>query len=227
MTGFLACDAATDAVLPRRRKLLTLVPAAIVAGGLLSAGDAKAARREMVEKQREPKVTPPEDLMREHGVLDRVLLVYEAALGKFDAREDFDPAVLASAARIVRDFIENYHEESEEHAVFPRFKQAGKLVTLVDTLVAQHKAGRRLTEMILKTAPGSRKGREAARTAMIVASWSDQSAPSSRCTVRTPRVRTPISFRCSRPSSRQTNMMRWRRTLRRRSISSSAATVSR
>jgi hypothetical protein len=28
-------------------------------------------------------VTPPEDLMREHGVLNRVLLVYEAALQKF------------------------------------------------------------------------------------------------------------------------------------------------
>ena len=113
MTGSLFRGAATDAVVPQRRKLLTLGPAAIVAGGLLlSAGDAKAARREMVEKQREPKITPPEDLMREHGVLDRVLLVYEAALRKFDAREDFDPAVLTSAAQIVRDFIENYHEES-------------------------------------------------------------------------------------------------------------------
>ena len=157
MTSLMVRRAAPETVVPQRRKLLKLAPAAIVAVGWLSAGDAKAARREMVEKQREPKVTPPEDLMREHGVLDRVLLVYEAALRKFDAHEDFDPAVLASAARIVRDFIENYHEESEEHAVFPRFKQAGKLVTLVDTLVAQHKAGRRLTDVILKTAPGSRK----------------------------------------------------------------------
>lgn len=144
-------------VVPQRRKLLKLAPAAIVAVGLSSAGGAVAARREMVEKNREPKVTPPEDLMREHGVLDRVLLVYEAALRKFEVREDFDPAILTGAAQIVRDFIEDYHEQSEEHEVFPRFKQAGELVTLVDTLLAQHKAGRRVTDVILKAAPGSRE----------------------------------------------------------------------
>jgi hemerythrin-like domain-containing protein len=157
MTSSTVRRAVPETIVPQRRKLLRLVPAAIVAGDWLAAGDAKAARREMVEKQRVSKVTPPEDLMREHGVLDRVLLVYEAALRKFDASEDFDPAVLTSAGQIVRDFIENYHEESEEHAVFPRFKRAGKLVTLVDTLVTQHKAGRRVTGVILKTAPGSRK----------------------------------------------------------------------
>jgi hemerythrin-like domain-containing protein len=144
------------AVAPEKRKLLMLAPALVVAGVLSCSGIATAApRKEHHEKEAE--VTPPEDLMREHGVLDRVLLVYEAALRKFDAREDFDPAVITGAAQIVRDFIENYHEQSEEQAVFPRFRQAGKQVALVDILVAQHKAGRRVTEMILKTAPGSRK----------------------------------------------------------------------
>jgi hypothetical protein len=81
-------------------------------------------------EEAEESVTPPEDLMREHGVLDRLLLVYEAGLRKFDASEDFDPAILTGAAQIVRDFIENYHEQSEEQAVFPRFKRAGKQVTL-------------------------------------------------------------------------------------------------
>jgi hypothetical protein len=81
--------------------------------------------------------------MGEHGVLNRVLLVYEAGLRKFDSNEDFDPAVITGAAQIVPDFIENYHEEQAAHAVFPRFKQAGKMVALVDILVAQHKAGGR------------------------------------------------------------------------------------
>lgn len=131
---------------------------AIIAGGLIvPVGGADAARKEMLEKQKEAEVTPPEDLMREHGVLDRILLVYEASLRKFDAGEDFNPAVLSDAGKIVREFIEDYHEQSEEHAVFPRFKQAGKLVPLVDTLLAQHKAGRRVTDVILKAAPGSRK----------------------------------------------------------------------
>jgi hemerythrin-like domain-containing protein len=137
-----------------KRKFLTIAPIAAIAGGLAAnSALAKPARH----SEEEPKVTPPEDLMREHGVLDRILLIYEAGLRKFDAREDFDTAILSNAAQIVRDFIENYHEESEEQAVFPRFKQAGKQVALVDTLLAQHKAGRRVTEMILKAAPGSRE----------------------------------------------------------------------
>lgn len=124
-----------------------ILPSAIVAKGRKGNG----------AKKDEAEVTPPEDLMREHGVLDRLLLVYEAALRKLASNEDFDPAIITNAARIVRDFIENYHEKSEEEAVFPRFKKAGKMVSLVDTLLMQHQAGRRVTQTILQAAPGSRK----------------------------------------------------------------------
>src|SRR5262245_46098158 len=72
-------------------------------------------------------VTPPEDLMREHGVLDRVLLAYEAAIAKFGANQDFDPAVVTQSAEIIRNFINNYHEKSEEDHVFPRFRAAGQM----------------------------------------------------------------------------------------------------
>jgi hypothetical protein len=43
-------------------------------------------------------VTPPEDLMREHGVLNRILLIYEAVMRKFDAKEGFDASVIGQAA---------------------------------------------------------------------------------------------------------------------------------
>src|SRR4051812_28374905 len=49
-------------------------------------------------KDKDEEVTPPEDLMREHGVRDRVLLIYEAGMAKFSANDDFDPAVLTRAA---------------------------------------------------------------------------------------------------------------------------------
>ncbi len=101
-------------------------------------------------------VTPPEDLMREHGVLDRALLIYEAAMQKFDANEDFDPAAITQSAQIVRDFIENYHEKNEERQVFPRFQKANQMVELVNVLLAQHQAGRRVTATILQLAPNSR-----------------------------------------------------------------------
>jgi hemerythrin-like domain-containing protein len=108
-------------------------------------------------EEAEESVTPPEDLMREHGVLDRVLLVYEAAMQKFDAREDFDPAVITQSAQVVRDFIENYHEKSEETDVFPRFVKANQMIGLVATLLNQHSAGRKVTANILRLAPGSRQ----------------------------------------------------------------------
>ena len=141
-----------------KRHLLKLTSVAALAGGLaLTPAGALAAAKTEKGHQDEPEVTPPEDLMREHGVLDRCLLVYEACVRKFSANEDFDPAVIVGTAEIVRDFIENYHEKSEEQAVFPRFKKAGKLVALVDTLTTQHDAGRLVTANILKAAPGSRK----------------------------------------------------------------------
>ena len=42
--------------------------------------------------------------MREHGVLDRVMLIYEAVMRKFGSNEDFDPAVITDSASIVREF---------------------------------------------------------------------------------------------------------------------------
>jgi hemerythrin-like domain-containing protein len=104
------------------------------------------------DKQDAEDVTPPEDLMREHGVLDRVLLIYDAAIKRLSANEDFDPAVISDCAKLVQDFIENYHEKSEEDFLFPRFRKANQLVDLVTTLLEQHQAGRKATNNILKSA---------------------------------------------------------------------------
>jgi len=119
-------------------------------------GVVETLKDKVTGKGEEKEVTPPEDLMREHGVLDRVLLVYEACIHKFAAKQEFDPALLTQSAMIVRDFIHDYHEESEEHYIFPRFQQANQLTELVGTLLDQHHAGRRVTENILRFAPNSR-----------------------------------------------------------------------
>jgi hypothetical protein len=106
-------------------------------------GIVEKLKEKVTGKGEEKEVTPPEDLMREHGVLDRVLLVYEADIRKLASKEDFDPALLTQSATIVRDFIHDYHEQSEEHYVFPRFQQANQLTELVGTLLDQHRAARR------------------------------------------------------------------------------------
>jgi hemerythrin-like domain-containing protein len=90
--------------------------------------------------------------MREHGVLDRVLLVYEETLRRLDSTEQLPPTVIAGAAGIVRRFIEDYHEKLEEDYRFPRLEKANAQPDLVATLRAQHQAGRRLTEAIQRGA---------------------------------------------------------------------------
>lgn len=98
-------------------------------------------------------VSPAEDLMREHGVLDRILLVYGEVLVRLHEGQTVPSEVLASGADLVRRFIEDYHEKLEEEYLFPRFEKAGKLVELVQVLRQQHQAGRRLTEAIKNQAP--------------------------------------------------------------------------
>ncbi len=97
-------------------------------------------------------VSPEEDLMREHGILKRVLLIYRESLRRLDANQDLKPELLAQSAGIIRSFIEDYHEKLEENQLFPRFEKAGKLVDLVTTLRQQHQAGRRLTDITLRLA---------------------------------------------------------------------------
>jgi hemerythrin-like domain-containing protein len=115
------------------------------------------------KKKAEDAISPPEDLMREHAILDRILLIYESGMRRIGQGEDIDPAVFVQSATIMRDFIHDYHEKSEEELVFPRFKTAGRMVELVNVLLTQHGAGRKLTERILAAAPQarSREPREA------------------------------------------------------------------
>lgn len=95
-------------------------------------------------------VTAPEDLMKEHGVLNRCLLIYEEGMRRLRRKEDIDPQVFQHTAELIRTFVEQYHEKNEETYIFPVFQKAGKLVDLVNTLKTQHQAGRDVTAQILK-----------------------------------------------------------------------------
>ena len=90
--------------------------------------------------------------MREHGVLKRVLLIYREAMRLIDANEKLPVEPLAGSAKLIRSFIEGYHEKLEEDYLFPRFRKAGKLTDLVDVLTLQHQKGRVVTAHILQLA---------------------------------------------------------------------------
>ena len=79
-------------------------------------------------------VTAIEDLMREHGVLYRLLFVYEEIASQLTNGREFAPANLTDAADLIRRFVEDYHEKLEEDFVFPRAEKVSELYELVKVL---------------------------------------------------------------------------------------------
>src|SRR5579872_2383502 len=97
-------------------------------------------------KGEDKEVSPPEDLMQEHGLLNRILLIYDHCRQEIAYGRDPQLPSLNASAGIVRSFVEDYHEKQEEDYLFSRFRKANQLTDLVDTLLRQHNAGRRITD---------------------------------------------------------------------------------
>jgi hemerythrin-like domain-containing protein len=121
--------------------------ALLVGGGATLLGQKKGGKGEEDED-----VSPAEDLMREHGVLKRVLLVYREVMNRIDSKHDFPPEVVMDSAKLIRSFVEDYHEKLEQDYLFPRFRKANQLTDLVDVLYQQHQKGRVLTDRTMQLA---------------------------------------------------------------------------
>jgi len=112
-------------------------------------------------KEQEPEVTATEDLMREHGVIRRALLVYAEIAPRLRTNPaDVDSAALKQTAQLFRTFAEDYHERMlEEQHIFPLVrKQGAKLARYADILIAQHNRGREITDYILAVTSGAKIG---------------------------------------------------------------------
>jgi hemerythrin-like domain-containing protein len=94
------------------------------------------------------KIPPTEELMREHGVLRRIMLVYDEVARRLKQGEEFPLQVLTEANDIIRRFVQDYHESNEQFHVFNWFGQAEKMAELVAILYQQHLAGRKLLDKI-------------------------------------------------------------------------------
>ena len=112
-------------------------------------------------------VTAPEDLMREHGVLNRLMLVYEAAFAPPASALENIHEVLHGAASLVRSFIEDYHGMLEEKFLFPEFDRQRTLTSLVQSLREQHRVGRMLTGVVLRKATADGLANDATRTEVM------------------------------------------------------------
>jgi hemerythrin-like domain-containing protein len=131
-----------------RRHLFKL--AALAGSGIVAMG---ADLPEALAASDEKEVEANEDLMREHGVLRRALLVYRAAAHRLMG----DPAkvpvdALARTAKLFRTFGEDYHERKlEEKFIFPVVRKLkGPAAAYPDVLQTQHDRGRQLTDYVMQ-----------------------------------------------------------------------------
>ena len=91
------------------------------------------------------------------AALNMLVQVYAAESAQTKVKVNaFNPGLITQSAEVIRDFINDYHEKTEETHVFPRFRKAGQMTDLVDVLLRQHDAGRRLTQTIIRLAPAAR-----------------------------------------------------------------------
>lgn len=141
---------------PTRRKLLFDSIALGFAGAaslpLLAEPYPQSAEGKKKAEDKEPEVTATEDLMREHGVLRRALLVFLEVVPKLRQNAaGVDAAALQQTAKLFRTFGEDYHERMlEEQHIFPLIRKQGpELKRYADILVEQHNRGREVTDYVL------------------------------------------------------------------------------
>jgi hemerythrin-like domain-containing protein len=151
----------------QRRRFLTSVLTFGTSGLVLSGLPASAIGDQPKSNAKGDKpsdeVGATEDLMREHGVLNRILLIYEEGLRRLKEKEDVPPEVFNRPATLVRKFVEDYHERLEEKFIFPEFEKRKQLPEIIKSLREQHEAGRAVTEIVLRNATGEQFGKSDAR----------------------------------------------------------------
>jgi hemerythrin-like domain-containing protein len=140
----------------RRRRVLSGAGACLLFAPLMAA---EKEEKKDTKAGEEKEVGAVEDLMREHGVLRRALLVYIEAVPKIrQGAPDLDAGALSEVANLFRSFGEDYHEKKLEEAhLFPIVKKTRTpAAAYIDTLVAQHRRGREVTDYVIAATQGGK-----------------------------------------------------------------------
>jgi hemerythrin-like domain-containing protein len=160
-----------------RRSFLTSATVGALAFGCSGTQRPPAASPDKPADDDGDEVTPAEDLMREHGVLRRVMYLYDDAAQRLDGSREVPLDALAAGAGIIRRVIESYHEKLEEEFLFPRFEKAGKLADLTAVLRRQHQSGRALTDQLLALAKAPLAAADRAKLASVLRSFNHMYRP--------------------------------------------------
>lgn len=129
----------------RRRAVLRTAGLA-VSGPLLLAGCSAEQHGEIASSGPGPPVAATENLMREHGVLSRILVVYDEVVRRLGTDQPVPATPLHDAARILLRYVHEHHEQLEEQYVFVPLHGTDQAITrLIDVLATQHSRGELIT----------------------------------------------------------------------------------
>lgn len=106
----------------------------------------------MNHKDEEFHIPLTEDLMRGHGILNRILLIFEEIIKRITHYHDFPIAALQESVHIIQSFIQNHHERFEEDYIFPLFEKHKQHLELIATFKEQHMKGRHISTQLEKLA---------------------------------------------------------------------------
>jgi len=98
-----------------------------------------------------------EDLMREHGILRRAILVFRECAQRLSGGGQVDARALHQTAQLFRNFGEDYHEKKlEEENIFPQLRdKGGDGAAMVQVLIDQHNRGRAIIDYVLASTKGA------------------------------------------------------------------------
>lgn len=129
-----------------------IVGAAAGAGiGLATAPTSASASTAQLDAAAKPTPTT-EELMVEHGLLKRTILVYREFMRRIAAGQPVSRALVLSSTQVIQDFIHDFHEPLEEGYVFPVVNRS--MPQIIADLLVQHARGREQTQIVLTAAAG-------------------------------------------------------------------------
>lgn len=96
----------------------------------------------------EKKESPTEDLLREHAVISRLLMIFDANAAILRSNATANTQSIIQTCDILRSFVQNYHEKNEEDYIFASLEKKGRMTDITGTLRQQHQLGRQLVDNI-------------------------------------------------------------------------------
>jgi hemerythrin-like domain-containing protein len=128
-----------------RRKFLSYIPVAATSLGVMSV----IAPHGAVAAKHEPQgIGAIETLMRGHGLLLRALIVYDVIKGRILKGKETEPSLIIDTAAVFRNYLEDFHEMTEEKYIFKPLEKNNILFSSIQELKVQHGTGYELTHRI-------------------------------------------------------------------------------